>query len=107
MALVCILNKYLAETLGISPNSEGYQLLKCRQDGTAHEIEVLTKRKDLFLHPDKQQMVLWLQVHFPSLSSEDMVALLTMQMNFYQMWKDTKKNLQDKDHGLYIQAIPP
>ena len=49
------------EEVGINTGNRDYKRLNCRLDATKREIEAITKKTYLVVHPDKTAFKQWLQ----------------------------------------------
>ena len=102
-----LVDEYLEANLGMTRNQRDYQLLQVRHKATQREIDMLTKKFDIYLHPDKFTFDLWVSAKY---FGENAVSLECMALakedikNFYQLVKDTKLRLIDIDIGHHQQA---
>ena len=102
-----LVDEYLEANLGMTRNQRDYQLLQVRHKATQREIEMLTKKFDIFLHPDKFTFDLWVSAKYfgeNAVSHECMALAKEDIKNFYQLVKDTKLRLIDIDIGHHQQA---
>ena len=84
-----------------------YRLLQVRHKATQREIDMLTKKFDIYLHPDKFTFETWASntYHGNDAVTDEVMALAKEEIkNFYQLVKDTKLRLIDLDIGLHQQA---
>ena len=99
-----LLDQYLQEQLGISRTFSNYKLLKVREKASRREIELLTKKMDMALHPDKFTFQNWLASNYPNIEDQVIVATKEDLKEFYQEFRNTKERLIDLDDGHFKQA---
>ena len=102
-----LVDEYLTDNLGMTRTQSDYRLLQVRHKATQREIDMLTKKFDIYLHPDKFTFDFWVSAKY---FGENAVSLECMALakedikNFYQLVKDTKLRLVDIDIGHHQQA---
>ena len=110
MAMVdhrALLDQYSQEHLGISRTFSNYKLLKCREKATHREIDLLTKKMDLALHPDKFAFQNWVSDKYNNIDQNIMLAAKEDLKELYLYYRNTRDRLIDLDDGHYNQAGTP
>ena len=102
-----VVDQYLAETLGMVRTQSDYRLLQVRRRLTQREIDMLTRKFGIYLHPDKFPFEAWVTNKYTDTDTVSVEVLAFAKENlkdFYQVVRDTKLRLIDLDDGHYEQA---
>ena len=102
-----LLDEFLQEHLGISRTFSNYKLLRVRDKASHREIDLITKKMDMSLHPDKFTFQTWLSTKYSNIDDQVMLAAKEDLKEFYQYFRNTRDRLIDLDDGHYKQAGIP
>ena len=95
----------LQEEVGTNMLHRDAKLLNCRLDASKREIEAITKKTYLVLHPDREGFTQWLlkkQIMVDQLIYEECKAKV---VEVFQVWQITRDRLGVVDQGNYHNAI--
>ena len=99
-----LVDQFLQEKLALNRTFKDYQLLKARQGASKGELDIISKRVALVLHPDRKQLQDWTMEHHPNITQDCLDQAIKVLKDFWDHWLATKTRLVEVAEDTYKQA---
>ena len=83
----------------------GYNILNCRLDASKREIEAITNKTYLVLHPDKDGFNQWLMKQHIMVDQATYEEGKAKVVDFFQVWTSIRDIRCELDQGNYRKAM--
>jgi hypothetical protein len=95
--------EYLQTKVFINKHDSKWKMLGVRESATSKEVEMAFRYYVLFVHPDKQGFMKFLDQH-GALDLNEIAACKSIMLEFFNTWTKNKEDLRLHDIGLVPKA---